>query len=108
MAVLGRAWAGAVVQAGLNGAERFKEFKVGALGVSDAVLTARLRELTDRGFFDRVVDAGPPTTVRYVLTDAGRAVAPVLDSIRGLAGAHPQVFAHRPTKAGPEPPRKSL
>lgn len=90
MGVLGRAWAGAVLQAALAGAERFSELSRAVPGVSDAVLSTRLRELTERGFFERVVEPGPPTIVRYVLTDTGRAVAPVLDAAVAFAAEHPE------------------
>lgn len=89
MGVLGRAWAGAVLQAALRGAERFSDFKRQVPGVSDAVLSTRLRELTERGFFTREVDAGPPTTVRYQLTETGRQVEPVLTAAVAFAALHP-------------------
>lgn len=89
MGVLGRAWAGAVLQAALGGAERFSEFKRQVPGVSDAVLSTRLRELTERGFFVREVDPGPPTAVRYTMTDIGREVEPVLSAAVAFAALHP-------------------
>lgn len=89
MGVLGRAWAGAVLQAALRGAERFSEFKRQVPGVSDAVLSTRLKELTERGFFVREVDPGPPTQVRYVITEVGRQVEPVLSAAVAFAAQHP-------------------
>ncbi|MGA4670781.1 winged helix-turn-helix transcriptional regulator [Propionibacteriaceae bacterium Y1923] len=89
MGVLGRAWAGAVLQAALAGAERFSEFKRRVPGVSDAVLSTRLKELTERGFFVRDVDPGPPTQVRYRMTEVGREVEPVLSAAVAFAAQHP-------------------
>ncbi|MGA4506548.1 winged helix-turn-helix transcriptional regulator [Propionibacteriaceae bacterium G1746] len=89
MGVLGRAWAGAVLQAALAGAERFSDFKRAVPGVSDAVLSTRLKELTERGFFEREVDPGPPTAVRYRLTETGRQVEPVLSAAVAFAAANP-------------------
>ncbi len=88
LGVLGRAWAGAVLSAMLGGAERFSEIKRAAPGVSDAVLTARLRELCARGFAVRHVDAGPPVGVRYALTDLGRDTRPVLEALERFGREH--------------------
>lgn len=95
LGVLGRTWAGAVLSAMLGGAERFSEIKRAAPGVSDAVLTARLRELCARGFAVRHVDAGPPVGVRYALTDLGRDTRPVLEKALGASAAStPTSWAH--------------
>lgn len=81
MGVLGRAWAGAVLEAMMNGAERFSDIRRAVDGITDAVLTTRLRELCERGLAERTVDPGPPVSVRYTLTPAGRDTQPILDAI---------------------------
>lgn len=90
--LLGRAWAGAVIEAMLGGAHRYSEIARSCSGISDAVLSARLRELCARGLATRTVDPGPPTTTTYALTEAGRDVAPILDAIRAFATEHPDVL----------------
>jgi DNA-binding HxlR family transcriptional regulator len=95
MGILGRAWAGAVVQAILDGNERFNDIARAIPGVTDGMLSARLRELCARGLVDRAVNPGPPVSVSYRITDAGRDVAPVLDAIRAFGRAHPEVLAGR-------------
>ena len=87
-----RAWAGAVVQAILDGNERFNDIARAIPGVTDGMLSARLRELCARGLVERVVAPGPPVGVSYRLTSAGRDVAPVLDAVRAFGHAHPEVF----------------
>ena len=72
MGILGRAWAGAVVEAMLNGRERFSDIARAVPGVTDGVLSARLKELCARGLAERRVEPGPPVSVSYHLTDAGR------------------------------------
>lgn len=89
LALLGRAWAGAVLWALLEEAERFTDVRAAVPGISDAVLTARLRELCDHGLVERHVEPGPPVAVRYLLTDAGRATRPVLEALRDYARSHP-------------------
>jgi len=93
MAVLGRAWAGAVLEAMLGGAQRFSEIGRAVPGITDAVLSARLKELCAHGLVERIVEAGPPVAVSYHLTPAGRDVEPVLDAIRAFGLRHPRVGA---------------
>ena len=92
MGILGRAWAGAVIQALLDGNERFNDIARAIPGVTDGMLSARLRELCTRGLIVRVVEAGPPVGVTYRLTEAGRDVAPVLDAVRAFGRTHPEVI----------------
>jgi len=88
MNVLGRAWAGAVLQAMMSGAERFSDIRRAVHGITDAALTTRLKELCERGLAERTVEPGPPVSVRYTLTRAGRDTAPILDAIRAYAADH--------------------
>jgi len=91
MGVLGRAWAGAVLEAMLAGHTRFTEIARAVGGATDGVLSTRLKELCAHGLVERIVDPGPPVGVTYRLTDAGRDVAPVLEAIRTFGQAHPGV-----------------
>ncbi|MFV0452012.1 MAG: winged helix-turn-helix transcriptional regulator [Propioniciclava sp.] len=100
MDILGRAWAGAILEAMLGGAARYTEIARACPGVSDAVLSARLRELCDRGLVTRTVNPGPPTAIRYDLTAAGRDVAPVLEALSAFAATHPEIVAPPPHRAG--------
>jgi DNA-binding HxlR family transcriptional regulator len=92
MAILGRAWAGAVIQAILDGNERFNDIARAIPGVTDGMLAARLRELCARGLVERMVEPGPPVSIRYRLTPAGRDVEPVLEAVRGYGRAHADVI----------------
>lgn len=93
LGVLGRAYAGAVLEAMLAGAERFTEIRRAVPGVTDATLSARLKELCARGFVERVVEPGPPVSVSYHLTEVGRDTAPVLESLRAFGRRHSGVLA---------------
>lgn len=93
LAVLGRAWAGAVLWSMLDGDRRYGEIRALLEGVSDAVLAARLRDLCADGLVERRVDAGPPVQVLYALTVAGRDTAPVLEALRTFARRHPDLSA---------------
>lgn len=74
---LGKRWNGMLLSVLGSGPAGYADLKR-ALGISDSVLSDRLTELAGAGLVARSVDAGPPVTVAYALTDAGRAVLPAL------------------------------
>src|SRR4029079_14887031 len=79
--LIGKRWTGAVVKALLRGPARFNQLLAGIRGISDRVLTERLRELETEGVVERLVDPGPPVRVSYRLTARGRALEPVLAAV---------------------------
>ena len=79
--LIGKRWTGAVVKALLPAPARFNQLLAGIPGISDRVLTERLRELETEGIVERLVDPGPPVRVSYRLTSRGRALEPVLASV---------------------------
>jgi len=79
--LIGKRWTGAVVKALLPGPRRFNQLLSGIPGISDRVLTERLRELETEGVVERLVDPGPPVRVSYRLTARGRALEPVLAAV---------------------------
>jgi DNA-binding HxlR family transcriptional regulator len=64
---------------------RFNQLLMGIPGISDRVLTERLRELEYEGLVERLVDPGPPVRVSYRLTQRGRALEQVIASIDSWA-----------------------
>jgi len=76
--VLGRRWTGAIVRALLAGATRFTEFTTLVPGLSDRLLSERLKELEAEGVVERRVDDG---RIEYRLTEKGRALAPVVQAV---------------------------
>ncbi|TIC88455.1 helix-turn-helix transcriptional regulator [Nocardioides sp. GY 10113] len=77
---LGKRWNGMLISVLGGGPAGFAELKR-VLGISDSVLSDRLAELTGAGLVQRTVDAGPPVTVAYALTDAGQALLPALHAL---------------------------
>jgi DNA-binding HxlR family transcriptional regulator len=69
---IGRRWLGVVLIAGYQGARRFGEYRRYAEGISDRVLTQRLRELEQYGLIERTVVPSMPVQVTYTPTDRGR------------------------------------
>lgn len=79
--LIGKRWAGCIVKALLPGENRFNRLLEGIPGISDRVLSERLRELETEGVVERLVDPGPPVRVTYRLTERGMALAPVVESV---------------------------
>ena len=65
----------------LGGQQCFNELLGAAPGLSDRLLTERLRELESEGLVRRTVIPGPPALVSYELTEAGKSLKPVIESL---------------------------
>lgn len=81
MEVLGGKWT-AVVLAHLKEApRRFSELRRLIPDISEKMLTQRLRAMESEGIVSRTVVSDTPPHVEYDLTDAGRSLAPALQSL---------------------------
>lgn len=69
---IGRRWVGSILLAGVRGARRFSEYRALVEGISDRLLSARLRELETEGLIERTVTPTTPVTISYAPTDRGR------------------------------------
>ncbi|MFJ3408016.1 winged helix-turn-helix transcriptional regulator [Promicromonospora sp. NPDC090134] len=67
----GRRWSGAILFAAVAGARRFVEYRRAVHGISDRLLTQRLRELERQGFIAREVVPTMPVQILYTATPAG-------------------------------------
>jgi DNA-binding HxlR family transcriptional regulator len=85
---LGKRWNAAVLGALEDDPAGFRELSRSITGISDSVLSNRLSSLTEAGLISRTVDDGPPVSVSYALTDAGRALMPALQEISRWAAVH--------------------
>ena len=85
---LGRRWCGVVLGTLSSGPAGFSELARAVDGISDSMLATRLSELTEAGLITRWVDEGPPLSVSYELTAAGRALLPALEQIVCCADQH--------------------
>ncbi|WP_236031127.1 winged helix-turn-helix transcriptional regulator [Ktedonospora formicarum] len=83
--ILGKRWTGLLLSALLSGPRRFGELTMLVEGLSDRVLSDRLRELESEGIIKRVVYPQIPVRVEYELTEKGNALKPVVDAIHAWA-----------------------
>lgn len=65
----------------LSGATRFSEIAATVPGLSDRLLSERLKELEAEEVVVRIVHPETPVRIEYQLTEKGQALAPVIDSI---------------------------
>jgi DNA-binding HxlR family transcriptional regulator len=84
--LLGKRWTGLLLNALMQGSSRFCELTSLVEGLSDRVLSDRLRELEAEGIVKRVVFPQIPVRVEYQLTEKGLALKPVIEAIHAWAG----------------------
>jgi DNA-binding HxlR family transcriptional regulator len=84
--LIGARWTGAIVRALLTGVTRFSDLTQAIPGLSDRMLSERLKELEAEGIVERHVTPSTPVRIDYVLTEKGRALAGVVDAISVWAG----------------------
>ncbi|MGE5597708.1 MAG: winged helix-turn-helix transcriptional regulator [Hyphomicrobiales bacterium] len=70
--LIGRRWTGAIVRSLLAGSVRFSDVLAQVPGLSDRLLSERLRELEAADIVERRVYAETPVRIEYALTPKGR------------------------------------
>lgn len=79
--LVGECWSLLIVRDAFQGKRRFDEFQ-SSLGIATNVLTMRLKRLTDAGILARKPYQTNPTRYEYELTQKGRALGPVILSLK--------------------------
>jgi len=83
--LIGRRWAGAIIWALSQRPHYFGELSEAVPGLSDRLLSRRLRELETESIVRRSVHAGNPPRVSYALTEKGTALRPAIRELRDWA-----------------------
>ncbi|MEX2031685.1 MAG: helix-turn-helix domain-containing protein [Dehalococcoidia bacterium] len=83
--LVGRRWTGAILRAMLAGNTRFSDIAATVPGLSDRLLSERLKELVQEGLIERTVDGDGHARVEYQMTAKGHELTPVLESIAAWA-----------------------
>jgi DNA-binding HxlR family transcriptional regulator len=84
--LIGRRWTGAILRALLAGVHRFSDLAATVPGMSDRMLSERLKELEARGLVVRLVIPETPVRIEYELTEKGRALQDVIEALSAWAG----------------------
>ena len=74
-------WKFLIIRDLLTGTKRFGELQKSIGAVSQKVLTNNLRQMEKSGLINRKVYAEVPPKVEYSLTDLGKSLKPILDSM---------------------------
>jgi DNA-binding HxlR family transcriptional regulator len=83
--LVGKRWTGAILWALIERPHYFAELRASIPGLSDKLLSQRLRELEEEGLVDREVHPGSPARVSYSLTDKGHDIQPAVVELREWA-----------------------
>ncbi|MFD9701780.1 winged helix-turn-helix transcriptional regulator [Lentzea sp. NPDC059081] len=86
--ILGARWTGPILLAGAQGARRFKEYRALVPGISDPLLTLRLKQLQGRGLIERTVIPTTPVQIRYALTPGAEELIVVLRPLARWSELH--------------------
>lgn len=83
--LIGRRWTGVILSSMLHGTTRFTDIANSVPGLSDRLLSERLKELECQGIVERNVHAEAPIRIEYTMTTKGLALADVINAIGGWA-----------------------
>ncbi len=83
--LIGRRWTGAILRAMLSGVERFSDLAATIPGLSDRMLSERLKELESERLVVRTVIPETPVRIEYRLTEKGRALGAVMEAVSAWA-----------------------
>lgn len=83
--LIGRRWTGVILRAMLTGSSRFSDISATVPGLSDRLLSERLKELEAEGIVRRTVVPTTPVQVEYALTSKGLALNEVMIAISDWA-----------------------
>lgn len=88
--LLSSKWKTLIIRELLTGTKRFSELKKVMPDVTQKMLTQSLRGLEEDGLIARKVYPVVPPKVEYSLTDLGKTLDPVLDSMRVFGNQYRQ------------------
>jgi DNA-binding HxlR family transcriptional regulator len=83
--LIGRRWTGAILRVLLSGATRFSDVTTAIPGLSDRLLSERLKELEAEGIVCRTVIPATPVRIDYRLTPKGAALHDVVAAVSAWA-----------------------
>ena len=81
LTLIGDKWKVLILRDLMPGTKRFGELKKSVGNVSQKVLTTQLRAMEESGLVNRKVYAEVPPRVEYSLTELGKSLKPILDSM---------------------------
>lgn len=99
MALLSGAWTPNVIWYLSGGPRRFGELRADIPRISAKVLSARLRELEEKGVIERRLIASSPPSAEYALTELGGELLPAIGAIARVGHKLKSVVRSRARRA---------
>ena len=93
--LIGDKWKVLILRDLMDGTKRFGELKKSIGHVTQKVLTAQLRDMEEKGLLIRKVYAEVPPRVEYTLTELGKSLKPILDSMWAWGEEYKSSFTTR-------------
>jgi len=84
--LVGRRWTGAILRAMMSGVNRFSDISATVPGLSDKMLSERLKELESQSIVVRRVIPTTPVRIEYELTEKGRDLEQVVRALADWTG----------------------
>lgn len=100
LSLIGDKWKVLVLRELMEDTKRFGELQRAIGGVSQKVLTTQLRAMEADGLVHREVYAEVPPRVEYSLTETGRSLKPVIDSLGAWGSAYQAAWQHSRGRRG--------
>lgn len=79
--LIGDKWKVLILRDLMDGTKRFGELKRSIGSIGQKVLTSQLRDMEQKGLVSRKVYAQVPPKVEYTLTELGKSMSPILDTL---------------------------
>jgi len=79
--LIGDKWKILIIRDLLDGTKRFNELKKSLTGITQKVLTSKLRDMEDSGLLTRKIYPEVPPKVEYSLTNLGSSLFPILETL---------------------------
>ncbi len=93
LTLIGSKWQVLILRDLMNGTMRFGELQRSVGNVSQKVLTSQLRKMEAAGLVHREVFPEVPPRVEYSLTELGRSLRPIIDSMWDWGEAYKKSLA---------------
>ena len=93
LTLISNRWRVLILRDLMDGPRRFTQLKTSVSGISQKVLTQNLRAMEADGLLTRTVFPEVPPHVEYDLTDLGRSLRPILDSLEDWGEGYKRMLA---------------
>ncbi|MBV9531109.1 MAG: helix-turn-helix transcriptional regulator [Bradyrhizobium sp.] len=100
-------WKGVILFHLQQGTQRFGELRKLMPGITQRMLTKQLRALEDDRLIIRTVYAEVPPRVEYSLSEIGKSLRPVIETLKAWGEKHQQPLSCAPAPGAHQPPDRA-